>query len=631
MHVLGTAGHVDHGKSAIVKALSGIDPDRLPEEKQRGLTIDLGFAWFETEEGPLGVVDVPGHERFVRTMVAGVGGIDIVLLVVAADDGWMPQTQEHLDILRLLDVHHGVIVLSKIDLVEESWAALVEDDIRDKTRGTFLDGATIVRTAAIHGQGMDELRAAIAGAQHQTAQRRNLGRARLAVDRVFSMTGQGTVITGTLRDGEFRRDQRVYLFPGGDELRIRTLQTHKHELEVATPGSRVAANLAGVDKQALSRGNWLYADRPEPLPRYVGVELELLPNAPFGLKSRTDLLIIFGTTECHARLVMPDARAMAPGARGVAQLELLEPLTARFGDRFIVRLPTPQVTVGGGRFLEPSPHRYARRHTHAWNALTNMAEGDVAGWLQGVLESAHIAHIEDLFRFYPADRKSFDQALSDGQKLGDWRREGAYLIQAGHWEDIAKQIESTVIAYHKEHPTETGPPSAEILSSARIPQELQHGFLVTLEKSGVRTEGPHFCHQSHRAGLTAVQQKLADAWRHTFADQPFAGPSRGDLVKQSADARPTLEFLLRSEELIELKEGMLFRRSDFDMAVRKAVEAIQRDGELTVSTFRELIGTSRKYAMPILDRCDRMGYTKRVADKRVAGPRAAELIEQTTP
>ena len=326
MHVLGTAGHVDHGKSSLVRALSGIDPDRLPEEKARGLTIDLGFAWFETEAGPLGVVDVPGHERFVRTMVAGAGGIDIVLLVVAADDGWMPQTQEHLEIVRLLGVRTGVIALTKIDLVNADWLDLVADDIRSRTADTFLAGAPIVRTDAPRGVGLDALHAAIAGAQRRATRGADIGRARLAVDRVFSMAGQGTVVTGTLRDGPLAVDQGVYLFPGGARVRLRGLQTHKSALETAQPGSRVAANLAGVDTDSIHRGAWLFAEETEALPRYVGVELEILGETPFPIKHGAPLLVIFGTTEVGARLVLPDPKPLVGGSRSVAQLRLGAPL-----------------------------------------------------------------------------------------------------------------------------------------------------------------------------------------------------------------------------------------------------------------------------------------------------------------
>ena len=431
MHVLGTAGHVDHGKSTLVKALTGIDPDRLPEEKERGLTIELGFAWFETEAGPLGVVDVPGHEKFVRTMVSGAGGIDIVLLVVAADDGWMPQTQEHLDILRLLEVRSGIVVITKCSLAEPTWIGLVEDDIRAKTRGTFLEGAPVVRTDALSGKGLDELKSSIARVQRDTTEREDRGRGRLAIDRVFTMAGQGTVVTGTLRDGSFAREQKLQLFPPNLTVRIRSLQTHKHELEHASPGSRVAVNLAGVEKDQVGRGMWLYVDSPCQLPHFVGVELTMVPVIPLTIKHGTALLVIHGTTEVEARLHLPTTSPLAAGARAVAQLELRDPMAGRFGDRFIVRLPTPPVTVAGGRLLEPSPHRYGKRHAARWKGLAELAGGDYATAIQFHLAHEPSVSAEQLFPFFPESAARFETLLAEGAKSVLWEGKGNRLMRAG--------------------------------------------------------------------------------------------------------------------------------------------------------------------------------------------------------
>jgi selenocysteine-specific elongation factor len=625
MHVLGTAGHVDHGKSSLVKALSGIDPDRLPEEKARGLTIELGFAWFETEAGPLGVVDVPGHERFVRTMVAGAGGIDIVMLVVAADDGWMPQTQEHLDIIRLLDVKAGLVALTKADLVEDSWLALVEDDIRVKTKDTFLENSPIVRTDALSGRGLEDLKGVLAKLQRDTSSRADLGRGRLSVDRVFTMTGQGTVITGTLRDGSFTKDQQVHLFPTRKTARIRSLQTHKHELDRVSPGSRVATNLAGLDRNEVARGTWLYSEEPVPLPRFVGVELSVLPQAPFPLKPRTQLLVIQGTTEVDARLNLPDGKLLVPGSVGTVQVELLQPLSARFGDRFIVRLPTPQATVGGGRFLDPSLFRYARRHKEEWEGLAGLASGTYEDWVEFHLQHLPVCDPETLYSFWPGSRKDFECALSSGSKTDRWNLVGDRLVRKGWIEEHLGEVEQKVLAFHKANPSEVGPSLAEML--AAVPEDLRADFLRNLESRQVRSEGPYLCHGSHRAGLTATQTRLADLWRKQFEEGPFAGPTRTELLKSSPEAKPTLEFLLKSDELTELKDGVLLRTEDFNNALRLAVLNIQSTGEITVATFRDLIGATRKYALPILDRADRMGYTRRVEDVRVLGPRAGELRE----
>lgn len=627
MHVLGTAGHVDHGKSALVRALSGTDPDRLPEEKERGLTIELGFASFETDAGPLGIVDVPGHERFVRTMIAGAGGIDIVMFVVAADDGWMPQSQEHLEILRLLEVDAGLIVLSKVDLVEPAWLDMVTADIRTKTKGTFLADAPIVHTDAIHGVGIDELKSKVAELQRSTARKKDLGRARLAVDRVFTMTGQGTVVTGTLRDGCFECDQTIHLFPGAQTVRIRSLQMHGSSIDRARPGSRVAANLAGLDRHELHRGTWLFTEPALPLPRYVGVEIEILTDVPFPLKHRMPMLVIFGTTEVSSRLILPDSSPLVAGRKAVAQIELLDAVTARFGDTFVVRLPSPQITVGGGRFLDPSAFRYGRKHSTEWQRLRDLAHADASGWVAAEVTRARVVSTDSLYPFFPGSASQFEDVLKDGAEDGHWLLSAGHLIDPTWWKAQLNDIEEAVKEFHSTHPSMVGPASTEIF--ADVPEAIHAKLLTDLESHHVRAEGPALCHQSHRAGLTPGQKTLADTWRAVYKKSPFAGPSRSTLLGEAPEARATLEFLLKSGELCELKDGVILRTEDFDKAIHVVVNAIRKDGSITVGAFRELIGTTRKYALPILDRSDRMGYTKRNDDQRVLGPRADELAQKS--
>jgi selenocysteine-specific elongation factor len=625
MHVLGTAGHVDHGKSALVKALSGIDPDRLPEEQARGLTIDLGFAWFETEAGPLGVVDVPGHERFVRTMVAGVGGIDIVLLVIAADDGWMPQTQEHLDILRLLDVRTGVIALSKIDLADAGWADLVEQEIREKTQGTFLQDAPIVRTDALAGTGLDELKNALAAAQRVTSERLDFGRGRLAIDRVFTMTGQGTVVTGTLRDGPFTVDQDVILFPGDRRIRVRGLQTHQRPRKRARPGSRVAVNLTGVQKSEVHRGDWLFMERPVALPRFVGVELEILTNVPVRLRPGLPVLVVFGTTEVTARLVLPGTGSLTPGRKAVAQLDLRAPLSARFGDRFILRLPTPQMTVGGGRFLFPRARRLRRKDQPMWAQLAQIAAGDATDWMAACIGSEKFVSRDRLAHFYPRSREELETALRAGHDAGRWYYVGGPVCDLAEMKRIREQTGELLDDFHKRSPTLPGAPLAEIVEALSIPEETLDHLLPQLESSGIVRDGPYLRRSSHKAALTTGQSGLAKQWRARFAKRPFAGPTRAELIDQSTDTRSALEFMLNSGELTELRDGILLRTEDLQRAARLIVQAIAKEGGITVGRVRDLLGTTRKYVVPVLDRLDRLGYTRREGDERLRGPRADDL------
>jgi len=394
---------------------------------------------------------------------------------------------------------------------------------------------------------------------------------------------------------------------------------------VAAPGSRVAANLAATEKDDVKRGDWLFAEEPVALPRFIGAELELLPNLPFPLKPGTPLLVVFGTSEIPAKLVSRDSRPLVPGSRNTIQLDLRRPLCARFGDRFIVRLPSPQITVGGGRFLAPSARRYTTSQKEKWSALERLTGGEYADWVVLTLREEHQLKAEALYPFYPGDKAGFESLLDAGEGAGRWRRLSGYVVNTEWWKTTGLEIAASVQAYHQAHPSETGPASVEVLTGARVPEALQATMLKELEAHGVRSEGPYLCHQTHRAGLTPAQKTLAEAWRKRFAAQPYAPPTRAELLSDSPEARATLEFLLKSGEWTELKDGIVLRTEDYERALRTAVEMVTEKGALTVGDFRDRIGTTRKYALPILDRCDRLGYTKRAGDDRVAGPRASEL------
>ncbi len=364
MFVIGTAGHIDHGKSSLINRLTGIDPDRLPEEKQRGMTIDLGFAWYDTPGGQrIGIVDVPGHERFVRNMIAGTGGIDAVILVVAADDGWMPQSQEHLRITELLGVKYGLVALTKIDLVENSWLDLIEDDLRERLRGTFLEAGPIVRISSVTGEGFDALKLEIEKLAESITSREDTGKTRLYVDRAFVLPGMGGVVTGTLRGGVLKVGQDIAIFPSKRKGRIRTIQSHNQQVEISFPGQRTAISLTGIDKEECSRGNVIsLPDIVEnyPIDAILALSVTVIREASIALEDRRRLLIILGTTEVEGEIRLFDKAIISPGENGIIFFRPFEPILAFIGDRFILRLPTPQLTVGGGvvlDILEEMPRR----------------------------------------------------------------------------------------------------------------------------------------------------------------------------------------------------------------------------------------------------------------------------------
>ncbi|HUS15670.1 MAG TPA: selenocysteine-specific translation elongation factor, partial [Chloroflexia bacterium] len=376
MYVLGTAGHVDHGKSTLVKALTGIDPDRLQEEKEREMTIDLGFAWLRLPGGAeVSVVDVPGHERFIKNMLAGVGGIDAALLVIAADEGPMPQTAEHLNILHLLGVDRGLVVITKRDLVDADWLDLVQEEVRDRLAGTTLAGAPLVPVSARTGAGLDDLKTAIAALLARTTPRVDRGRPRLPIDRVFSVAGFGTVVTGTLVDGSLQTGQEIEIVPGGLKSRVRGLQSHKHKAEVAPPGGRVAVNVGGLAVDDLHRGQvvttpgWLHATTR------IDARLHLLPDAPKPLAQNAILDLFAGAAESSCRVTLLDAEKLEPGRAGWVTLRLLTPVPVVKGDRFILRQPSPSVTIGGGVVIDAHPRRHRRFDPAIIRALETLERG----------------------------------------------------------------------------------------------------------------------------------------------------------------------------------------------------------------------------------------------------------------
>src|SRR5712692_4226852 len=376
MYTIGTAGHVDHGKSTLVKALTGIDPDRLPEEKEREMTIDLGFAHLKMPSGQqVSIVDVPGHERFIKNMLAGVGGIDLALLVIAADEGVMPQTREHLAILDLLQVSHGLVALTKRDLVEPDWLALVSDEVAETLKGTALEGAPILPVSSTTGEGLTELLEAMEDQLAQVPERADRGQPRLPVDRVFTLTGFGTVVTGTLIDGSFRLGEEVEILPRRKRSRIRGLQTHNRKVELAPPGGRTAVNLAGMTLEDVHRGNVLARPGQLKPTRALDVKLRLIPDALRGIENDDEVDMFTGAAEALAHVSLLEGKQLRPGEEGWVRLRLRDPLVLVKGDKFILRLPSPSATIGGGEVVDTSPRLHHRFRAQTLNWLRSLEAG----------------------------------------------------------------------------------------------------------------------------------------------------------------------------------------------------------------------------------------------------------------
>jgi len=497
MRVIGTAGHVDHGKSTLVEALTGTHPDRLKEEREREMTIDLGFAWLTLPNGEeVGIVDVPGHRDFIENMLSGIGGIDAALLVIAADEGIMPQTREHLAILDLLQVQAGIVVLNKIDLVgDNEWLELVEEDIRQALRGTILDSAPIVRVSARRREGMAELIEALILCLQERPTRLNLGRPRLPIDRVFTIQGFGTVVTGTLVDGELRVGDEIVILPKGSKGRVRGLQTHKRKEEVAVPGSRTAVNISGVNLEEVSRGEVLaHPNDYKPTGR-LDVHFRLLPEASLTIKHDTAVKLFVGATEVVARLRLVGVEALNPGEEGWLQLETSEKVVAVRNDRYILRRLSPGETLGGGFVIDPHPRGRHRRFTPATlEHFQTLAKGSPSEIFLQAVNHLGAAHYQEA-----AARANLDEAgakrayttlvdsnqvltLSSGELSGENVAnisKDTLIVGKGYWDNFQRRLLSEIEAYHRVHPLKRGMPKEELKSRLRSPHRF---FSLSLQR-----------------------------------------------------------------------------------------------------------------------------------------------------
>ncbi len=649
MHVIGTAGHVDHGKSTLVHALSGIDPDRLREEKEREMTIDLGFAWLTLPNGEaIGIVDVPGHRDFIENMLAGVGGIDAALFVVAADEGVMPQTREHLAILDLLGVSTGVVALTKVDALgdmaeREEWVELVSADVSETLEGTVLESAPLVPVSARTGEGLNALVEALQGILAQAEPRRDRGRPRLPVDRVFSISGFGTVVTGTLADGRLETGQEVEIVPRGLKARVRGLQTHKQKIEQAVPGSRVAVNLSGVSKADLQRGDvittpgWLH---PTVL---VDVQLRYLPeilrsHAEQGqrpLRHNAQLKFFSGAAETSARARLLGQETLAPGESGWCQLRLQDPVALVKGDRFIVRIPSPPKTVGGGVVVDPNPGRKHRRfRPDVLARLETLAQGSPAEILLQALERRGPISARDLLPasgLGEAAPGALDQLLDEGQAVllgaGTADQEktrvsassGKLLASRGWWSAVTDQISRQLSTHHQRFPLRAGMGREALRSGLRLDAKVFNASMARAVDEGlVADEGAVVRLPTHVVRLSPEQQQGVDALLARFRREPYATPSFKESV--AAVGEEVLGVLIGRGDLQQVSADVLFLPETYEEMVTRIRAHIGREGSITLAQTRDMLKTSRKYAQALLEHLDEVGVTKRVGDARTLRP-----------
>jgi len=619
-YVIGTAGHVDHGKSTLVKALTGIDPDRLAEEKAREMTIDLGFAWLTLPDGTaVGIVDVPGHRDFIENMLAGVGGIDLALLVIAADEGIMPQTAEHIAILDLLAVDSAIVALTKIDLIQDAdWLDLVTLDIEQMLEHTALAGAPVVPVSARTGKGLDTLLDTLSAALVQRPPRADLGRPRLPVDRVFTMSGFGTVVTGTLSGGSLRVGDEVEIAPGRTRARIRGLQSHKQKIESAGPGSRVAINLAGVAKDEIQRGDVVAQPGLLHGTELIDVQFRYLDSAERPLLHNSEVKFFSGAAEALAHVRLIGQRELASGEQGWLQIRLAQPIALDKGDRFILRYPSPPQTIGGGIVLDPHPpYRWRRFKEEVLERMEMLAIGTPAELVLSALEEQPASQRKALYRDLGMDAMQVDELVGDLVASGDvLELADGWLMAQLSWVRLKDQIRRELGVYHAEYPLRVGMPREALRSRLGLETRLFNLVIKMAAQEGLIGETGAAVHEAGRSVQFTPQQEAAiGRLLKIIASDPFNTPSIKDAVALVGE--DVLQALFERGDLVQTSPEVLFDSATYQQMVQRITGYIREHGMITVGEARDLFNSSRKYVLALLEHMDGAGMTRREGEGRV--------------
>jgi selenocysteine-specific elongation factor len=623
MRVIGTAGHVDHGKSTLVAALTGTHPDRLKEEQEREMTIDLGFAWLTLPGGEdIGIVDVPGHRDFIENMLAGVGGIDAALLVVAADEGVMPQTREHLAILDLLQVQSGVIALTKTDLVADAeWLDLVEMDVSDVVSGTILENAPIVRVSARDGSGMDALKTRLAEVLAERPPRPDLGRPRLPIDRVFTISGFGTVVTGTLLDGSFHAGDEVLVLPGRERGRIRGLQNHKRKVQHAEPGSRTAVNISGLDVHQVARGNVLTLPGQYQPTRRLDVHFRLLADAATSLVHDMQVKLFVGSTEVVARVRLLGSKELLPGETGWLQLETRDEVSVVRGDRYILRRPSPGETLGGGMVLDPHPPRRHKRFSEAvLHNLESLYQGSDADLLLQASLARGIAGLKDVIQQAHLSEEggaaAANELIEAGRMVVLEPAQKNPLVAAGEtWQNLTGKILQVIADFHGRYPLRKGILREELKSRLKLAPAVFNVVVAAMEQEQrLRQEAALVFVPGHEVQFNPSQQVLVDQMLRRFAADPYKPPAIKEC--QTELGEDVYYALVDLGLLVPVAEDVAFRREDYEHMLAELRCHFGGAQGFSLAMFRDHFGTSRKYALAFLEHLDDLGVTRRGEDVR---------------
>lgn len=629
--IVGTAGHIDHGKTVLVKALTGVDTDRLKEEKERGISIELGFAPLVLSNGlKLGLVDVPGHERFIKQMLAGVGGIDLVLLVVAADEGVMPQTQEHLDIIDLLQIKRGIIVITKKDLVDDEWLELVQEEVRETVRGTVLEHSPMVAVSALTGEGISELRRLLEELAETTPPKSSEGYVRLPIDRVFSVTGFGTVVTGTLWSGSIRTGDELEILPHGLRSRVRNLQIHGETVSSALAGQRVAVNLAGLEVHQVERGDVLATPGVWQPSYRMDVKLHLLNRMEKPLQHRARVRVHLGTSEILGRVVLLDRDELLPGETAYAQMVMEKPVVAAKNDRFVIRNYSPMYTLGGGTVVEPVAAKHKRFRPEIIKALDTKLTGTPAELVLQAVKSHSVPLIE-LQEVAKKVGMLKDEVLKAANKLKDKNliqiisgETETFLVDAQQLKIWEKDALELLEDYHSRFSLREGIPKEELrsrqfalLSAKAFNLLLQHWA----QQGIIRIKGNFVAKSDFQCIPDPKQRRILNQIEQIFKENLFQPPSLAHIQDRIGITGEQLEellrYLLRTDKLVKVSEDLFFHADAVKVAQEKIGNYLSKHEQISLGEARDLLESSRKFVLPLLEYFDQVRFTRRVGDIRV--------------
>ncbi len=627
--IIGTAGHVDHGKTALIMALTGIETDRLREEKERGLSIDLGFAYFDLPGGQrAGIIDVPGHERFIRNMLAGAVGMDLVLLVVAADEGVMPQTREHLDILRILDIENGLIVINKMDLADEEQISFVEEDVKETVEGTFLQQAPVLRVSAKTGEGIENLKAAIQQSVQHIQAKSERGYFRLPIDRVFVMKGFGTVLTGTVFSGSVGVGDTLELLPTRRKVRVRGVQVHNQKVEKAYAGQRTALNVPDVEKSDVSRGDVLATPGVFGQTQLLDARIVLLEGDKKSLADRTHVHFHLGTTQVPAQIFLLEGKEIESGNSALARIRLEEPIVALRGDRFVLRKPLPVATIGGGRVVDIRPQKFRRKETERRKTFLQTMESDHLGDIVRELidHRKSVFAIVDLQSYLNVGEEELAKTVQEMAAAGLLRRftkeHREVFIGSRPFQQLLDEGTDIVKKYLEANPYKKGISKEEIRSRLgladdpvlfdEVMRELQRTGKIAMQEGKVAPAG-------RTSFLTPEQEKLKEALEKMYLGKIFEPPAIEDIEKRLGKGtvlKGMLSLLVEEGALVRTAGNILFHRRAIEEAMDHVKRHIREHGSITVAQFRDRFQTSRKYSLAILEYFDRIHLTRRIDDER---------------